>query len=63
VEEEFDEEVRAILADHADLRWDDAIRLVPDETRPEHVRAEKQNAKKKSGDFTGADEDDETAGA
>ena len=75
MEEEFDEEaaaieypgdlkerVRAILADHDDLRWDDGIRLVLNETRLDRVRAEKQKAKKKSGDFTGAGEDDETAG-
>jgi hypothetical protein len=75
VEEEFDEEaaaieipegladlVRAILAKHDDLRWDDALRLVLDETQLDRVRAEKQKAKKKSGDFTSVGEDDETAG-
>jgi hypothetical protein len=75
MEQEFDEEpaaieipdgleelVRGILAEHDDLRWDDAIRLVLDETQLVRVRAEKQKAKKKSGDFTGAGEDDETAG-
>ncbi len=69
MEEEFDEEaaaieiprglkrrVRAILAKHDDLRWDDAIRLVLDETQLDRVRAEKEKAKKKSGDFTGAGE-------
>ena len=72
MEEEFDEEaaaieipgglkkrVRAILAKHDDLRWDDAIRLVLDETQLDRVRAEKEKAKKKSGDFTGAGEDEE----
>ena len=54
------EQVRAILNKHADLRWDDAIQIVLDETQLDHVRAEKQKAKKKSGDFTDADEwDDE----
>jgi hypothetical protein len=74
MEEEFDEEadaieiprglkkrVRAILVKHDDLRWDDAIRLVLDKTQLDRVRAEKQKAKKKSGDFTSAGEDDETA--
>jgi hypothetical protein len=74
MEEEFDEEaaaieipkglkkrVRAILAKHDDLRWDDAIRLVLDKTQLDRVRAEKRKAKKKSGDFTSAGEDDETA--
>ena len=69
MEEEFDEEadeieiprglkkrVRAILAEHDDLRWDDAIRIVLDETQLDRVRAEKEKAKKKSGDFTGAGE-------
>ena len=72
MEEEFDEESAAVeipeglaaqlretLTEHADLRWDDAIRLVLDETQINRVRAEKQKAKKKSGDFTGASEDDE----
>jgi len=72
MEEEFEEEadaieipsglnerVRAILDKHGDLRWDDAVRLVLDETQLDRVRAEKEKAKKKSGDFTGAGEDDE----
>ena len=66
MEEEFDEEadeieiprglkkrVRAILAEHDDLRWDDAVRIVLDETQLDRVREEKEKAKKKSGDFTG----------
>jgi hypothetical protein len=74
MEEEFDEEadaieiprglkkrVRAILVKHDDLRWDDAIRLVLDKTQLARVRADKRKAKKKSGDFTSAGEDDETA--
>jgi len=72
MEEEFDEEaaaikiprglkkrVRAILAKHDDLRWDDAIRLVLDDTQLDRMRGEKQKAKKKSGDFTSASEDDD----
>ncbi len=62
VPKDLKERVRAILAENDDLRWDDAIRLVLDETQLDRVRAEKQKAKKKSGDFTGAGEDDETAG-
>jgi hypothetical protein len=74
MEEHFDEEadaieipeglevlVRRVLGKHGDLRWDDAIRLVLDETQLNRVRAEKQKAKKRSGDFTGAGENDETA--
>ena len=35
------------------------LRLVLDETQLERVRAEKQKAKKESGDFTDAGDDDE----
>ena len=69
MEEEFDEEadeiaiprglkkrVGAVLANHGDLRWDDAVRIVLDKTKLGRVRAEKQKDRKKSGDFTGADE-------
>ena len=72
MEEEFDEEanavkiprglkkrVRAILDRHADLRWDDAVRLVLDGTQLDRVRADKEKAKKKSGDFTNGDGDEE----
>jgi hypothetical protein len=59
VPENLDERVRAILDKHPDLRWDDAIQLVLDETRLDQVRAEKQQAKRKSGDFTEADENEE----
>jgi hypothetical protein len=52
-------QVRAVLDEHGDLRWDDAIQIVLDETQLDHVRAEKQKAKKKSGDFTASDEDEE----
>jgi hypothetical protein len=51
--------VRAILDDHSDLRWDDAIQIALDETQLDRVRAEKQKAKKKSGDFTDANDDDD----
>ena len=51
------EQVRAVLDEHDDLRWDDAVQIVLDETQLDRVRAEKQKAKKKSGDFTDADED------
>jgi hypothetical protein len=51
--------VRAVLNKHGDLRWDDATQIVLDKTQLDRVRAEKQKAKKKSGDFTDADEDEE----
>jgi Topoisomerase 6 subunit A/Spo11, Toprim domain len=44
--------VQAILKKHPDLRWDDALKIVLDATQLDAVRAEKQKAKKKSGDFT-----------
>jgi hypothetical protein len=44
-------QVRATLKKHPDLRWDDAVQIALDETL-DHVRAKKQKAKKKSGDFT-----------
>jgi hypothetical protein len=52
-------QVRAVLNKHPDLRWDDAIQIVLDETQLDHVRAKKQKAAKKSGDFTDADENEE----
>ena len=52
------EQVRAILADHDDLRWDEAIQIVLDETQLDRVLAEKAKAKRKSGDFTEDGSDD-----
>jgi Topoisomerase 6 subunit A/Spo11, Toprim domain len=51
--------VGAIVKKHPDLRWDDAIQIVLDKTRLDAVRAEKQKAKRKSGDFTETDDEDE----
>ena len=56
---DLEDQVRAVLTEHGDLRWDDAIQIVLDETTLDRVREEKQNAKKKSGDFTGAGEDED----
>jgi phosphoenolpyruvate-protein kinase (PTS system EI component) len=58
VPEDLKEQVRAILDKHRDLRWDDAIQIVLDKTQLDRVRAEKQKAKKKSGDFSDADNDE-----
>ena len=57
IPDDLEEQVRAVLAEHADLRWDDAIQVVLDATQLSRVRAEKEKAKKKSGDFT-SDSDD-----
>jgi len=40
------------------LRWDDAIRIVLDAAQLDEVRAAKQRARKKAGDFTERDEDE-----
>jgi hypothetical protein len=53
----LEERVRAILNEHDDLRWDDAVQIALDDTQLNHVRSEKQKAKKRSGDFTDTDED------
>jgi hypothetical protein len=55
----LNKQVRAVLEKHPDLRWDDAIQIVLDKTQLDHVRAKKEKAKKKSGDFTDADEGEE----
>jgi hypothetical protein len=52
-------QVRAILNKNPDLRWDDALEIVLDETQLDHVRGKKQKAKKKSGDFTETEDNDE----
>jgi hypothetical protein len=52
------EQVRAVLDEHDDLRWDDAVQIVLDKTQLDRVRTEKQKAKKKSGDFTDTDQDE-----
>src|SRR5262245_2985826 len=49
--------VRAVLNEHPDLRWDDAIQIVLDGSALDHVREEKAKAKRKSGDFSGDDDD------
>jgi hypothetical protein len=52
--------VRAKLAKHRDLRWDEALQLVLDEKQLDRVRERKRKAKKEAGDFSGAgDEDDD----
>jgi hypothetical protein len=59
VPRDLKERVRAVLDKHGDLRWDDATQIVLDETQLDRVRADKQKAKEKSGDFTDADEDED----
>jgi hypothetical protein len=52
VPSDLKERVRAILDEHDDLRWDDAIQIVLDETHLDHVREKKQEAREQSGDFS-----------
>jgi hypothetical protein len=59
IPEDLEQQVRAVLAEHADLRWDDAIQVVLDAAQLAHVRAEKDKARKKSGDFRGDDDDED----
>ena len=53
VPKDLKKRVRGILTKHTDLRWDDAVQIVLDKTQLSEVRANKEKAKKKSGDFTG----------
>jgi hypothetical protein len=62
IPKDLEKQVRAILTEHTDLRWDDAIQVVLDRTQLSRVRADKEGAKRKSGDFTSDSDDDETAG-
>jgi hypothetical protein len=50
--------VHAVLKKQSDLRWDDAVQVILDETQLDHVREKKQRAAAKSGDFTNADEEE-----
>jgi hypothetical protein len=56
VPENLREEVRAILNEYRDLRWDDAIQIVLDKEQLNYVRATKQKVKHRSGDFTNTDD-------
>ena len=60
VPRDLKKKVRAILAKHDDLRWDDAIQIVLDETQLDYVREKKQKAKRESGDFSDGDDDGES---
>jgi hypothetical protein len=62
IPQDLKEQVRAMLDEHSHLRWDEAIQLVLDGTQLDHVQEKKQKAKKKSGDFTDTELDDEDFG-
>jgi hypothetical protein len=70
LEEEFEEtkitvpknlrkRVRQILKEHDDLRWDDAVQLVLDGDALDDIREKKAEDRRKSGDFSGEDEEDD----
>jgi hypothetical protein len=52
-------QVAAVLKKHPELRWDDAVQAVLDKSRLDEIKADKQKAREKSGDFSAADDDDE----
>jgi hypothetical protein len=58
IPEDLEARVRAVLAEHTDLRWDDATQCVLDPTLLSRVRAEKGKAERKCGDFTSDSDDD-----
>jgi hypothetical protein len=59
VPEDLREQVRAILDEHDDLRWDDATQIVLDGTQLDHVREKKQQARENSGDFADTGHEDD----
>jgi hypothetical protein len=58
IPDDLEQHVRAVLAEHSDLRWDDAVQVVLDATQLDRVRADKEKAQRKSGDFTSGSDDD-----
>jgi hypothetical protein len=59
VPDDLRDKLRAVLTEHPGLRWDEAIKLVLDPKALEELRAKKQEAREKSGDFTGVSEWDQ----
>jgi hypothetical protein len=62
IPDDLDGQVRAILEAEPDLRWDNAVQIVLDDTQLSRVREDKGKAKRKSGDFTSDTDDDEPLG-
>jgi Topoisomerase 6 subunit A/Spo11, Toprim domain len=54
--------VRKILKKHNDLRWDDAVKVVLDETQLDHVRRKKKKGKAEAGNFAADDDDSDEKG-
>jgi hypothetical protein len=59
VPKDLRDRVCAILTKQTNLRWDAAVRIALDAAQLDEVRAAKQRARKKAGDFTERDEEDE----
>jgi hypothetical protein len=59
VPDDLRDKLRAVLTEHPGLRWDEAIKLVLNPKALEELRAKKQEAREKSGDFTGVSEWDQ----
>ena len=57
VPDDLEIQVRAVLAKHNDLRWDDAVQVVLNETQLGRVREEKNKKKAKSGNFVDTDDE------
>jgi len=55
---DLEEQVRSLLNEHPNLRWDDAVRLCFDETKIDEIEARKAKDKERAGDFTGSIDDD-----
>ena len=61
IPEDLKQRVHAILTEHTDLRWDDAIQCVLDPTRLSRVRAQKGKAERESGELTSHSNDPDGA--
>jgi hypothetical protein len=57
VPKDLTNQVRAVLEKHPDLRWDDAVHLVLDPTRLDHVREDKKKQRTKAGNFVDGDDE------
>jgi hypothetical protein len=55
---DLETQVRKILDEDGDLRWDDAVRVALDETQLDHVREKKKKGKDKAGNFVDLDDED-----
>ena len=53
--------VRKVLEKNPDFRWDDAVRVVLNETHLDQVRENKKKQRAKAGNFVDDDDDDEGA--